>query len=209
MPNAMGLYDRYVLPWVLHLALQSADAARQRKKVVPRARGRVLEIGIGSGLNLPLYGDEVERVTGVEPSPQLLALARRQAERATVAVDLVAGGAESMRFETGSFDTVVSTWTLCSIPDVERALAEVRRVLRPDGRLLFVEHGLSPEPGVRRWQDRLTPMWRRCAGGCHLNRDMAALIIGGGFALGDIDTGYLVAGPRVATWSFRGSATPA
>ncbi len=204
----MGLYNRYVLPWVLHLAMQNPDATRLRQRVIPRARGRVLEIGIGSGLNLPLYGDDVRSVTGLDPSPRLLALARRRVPETGAAVDLVEGGAEAMDFEPWSFDCVVSAWTLCSIRDLDGALAEIRRVLRPDGRLIFVEHGRSPEKPVRRWQDRLTPIWRRCAGGCHLNRDIAAAIENAGFAVDEIDTGYLVAGPRFLTWHYRGIASP-
>jgi len=205
----MGLYNRFVLPWVIHLAMQNRDATRLRRRVVPEARGRVLELGIGSGLNLPFYGEGVANVTGIDPSPRLLSLAEKRAVEAPFMVHLREGGAEKMRFENDSFDTVVSTWTLCSIPDIAAALREVRRVLRPDGTFLFVEHGHSPEPRVSAWQDRLTPLWRRCAGGCHLNRDIAALIEDSGFRLGAIDTGYLVHGPRVLTWHYRGRAVPA
>jgi len=209
MMTAMGLYNRFVLPWVIHLAMQNRDATRLRRRVVPEARGRVLELGIGSGLNLPFYGEGVANVTGIDPSPRLLSLAEKRAVEAPFMVHLREGGAEKMRFENDSFETVVSTWTLCSIPDIAAALREVRRVLRPDGTFLFVEHGHSPEPRVSAWQDRLTPLWRRCAGGCHLNRDIAALIEDSGFRLGAIDTGYLVHGPRVLTWHYRGRAVPA
>jgi ubiquinone/menaquinone biosynthesis C-methylase UbiE len=208
MMVAMGLYNRFVLPWVIHLAMQTADTTRLRGRVIPEARGRVLEIGIGSGLNLPFYGDGVENVTGIDTSPGLLALAEKRARETPFMVHLRGDDAEKMRFDDASFDTVVSTWTLCSIPDLAAALREIRRVLRPDGRFLFVEHGRSPEPGISAWQDRLTPIWRRCAGGCHLNRDIAALIEGGGFRLGNVDIGYLVHGPRVLTWNTRGRAVP-
>jgi len=204
----MGLYNRFVLPWAIHLAMQSSDATRLRRRVVPEARGRVLEVGIGSGLNLPFYGDGVDNVTGIDPSPRLLRLAESRAKEAIFMVHLREAGAEKMRFDNDSFDTVVSTWTLCSIPDAARALDEIRRVLRPDGVFLFVEHGRAGEAPVRAWQDRLTPLWRRCAGGCHLNRDIAALIEGGGFVLRTIDTGYLVHGPRFLSWHYRGRATP-
>jgi len=208
MMTAMGLYNRYVLPSLLHLSMQAPDATRLRRRVIPEARGRVLEVGVGSGLNLPFYGEGVEHVTGIDPSPPLLARAGKAAETAPFMVDLIAGNAEAMDFDTASFDTVVSTWTLCSIPDVAAALVEIRRVLRPDGVFLFIEHGRAGEAPVRAWQDRLTPLWRRCAGGCHLNRDIAALISAGGLVIGDIDTGYLVHGPRVLTWHYRGRATP-
>jgi len=209
MMPAMGLYSRYVLPWALHLAMQTPDASRLRRRVIPDARGRVLELGIGSGLNLPFYGKDVENVTGIDPSSRLLALAEKRAREAPFMVHLREAGAEKLRFEDASFDTVVSTWTLCSIPDVAAALAETRRVLRPDGVFLFVEHGRAGEASVRALQNRLTPVWRRCAGGCHLNRDIAVLIEDSGLVIRAIDTGYLVHGPRFLTWHYRGRAAPA
>jgi ubiquinone/menaquinone biosynthesis C-methylase UbiE len=140
----------------------------------------VLEIGIGSGLNLPYYGTTVEQVTGLDPSPKLLAMAREAARRASVPLELIENSAESIPLYNRSIDTVVTTWTMCSIPDVQRALGEMRRILKPGGHLLFVEHGRAPEPGVRRWQHRLTPVSRRIGGGCHLNRAISELIEGAG-----------------------------
>jgi ubiquinone/menaquinone biosynthesis C-methylase UbiE len=167
----------------------------------------VLEVGIGSGLNLRFYGPQVTGLVGLDPSRELLAMARRRAPAAPCPVTLTAGSAEALPFRDQSFDTLVVTWTLCSIPDAARALREMRRVLRPGGALLFVEHGRSSDPGVRAWQDRITPLWRRVAGGCHLNRPIDALIRAGGFGIRRLDRSYL-RGPRVMTYLYRGEARP-
>ena len=167
----MGLYERWLLPRLVDLAMRNKQATRYREKIVPRAAGRVLEIGAGSGLNVALYGRDVERVLALEPSRKLLAMARRAAGNTTRPVELLDASAEAIPLPDRSVDTVVTTWTLCTIPEVARALTEMRRVLKPGGRLLFVEHGRSPDAGVRRWQDRLTPLWKRLGGGCHLNRE--------------------------------------
>ncbi|MGH7078262.1 MAG: class I SAM-dependent methyltransferase, partial [Acetobacteraceae bacterium] len=166
----MSLYQHLILPPLLHLAMRQKSLMPFRRRVIGAAEGRVLEIGIGSGLNLPLYGPGVRSVIGVEPSRELLRMARPRAATAAVPIELLEASAEVLPLEQGTIDTVVTTWTLCTIPDAQAALAEVRRVLKPGGKLLFVEHGRAPEPGVARWQDRLDPLWRRLAGGCHLNR---------------------------------------
>ncbi len=204
----MGIYDSYILPPLLHLAMRSPEAARQRRRIVPAARGRVLELGIGSGLNLPFYGAGVASLAGLDPSAPLLARARRAALSVPFEVELHQAAAEALPFEAASFDSLVMTWTLCSVADARRVLAEARRVLRPGGELIFVEHGQAPEPGVSAWQDRITPWWRRCAGGCHLNRDIAGLIGSGGFSLSSLEVGYLVKGPRPMTYHYLGRARP-
>jgi len=201
----MGLYGRYVVPFLINASMGSKEVTAQRTEVVPRARGRVLEVGIGSGLNLPFYGPEVTELDGVDPSPELLRHARRRAAAARFPVRLHPDSAERLPFPDGTFDTAVMTWTLCSIPDPEAALREVRRVLRPAGRLLFVEHGRSPEPAVARWQRRLEPVWRRVSGGCHLTRKVDDLIRAAGFQLDSVATGYLP-GPRVFTFQYQGDA---
>ena len=205
----MNLYERWVLPRLIHLTMKHQEATRHRRSLIPAARGRVLEIGIGSGLNLPFYGREVERVVGVDPSEELLALARGRLEAAPFAVELQARSAEELPFEAGSFDSAVTTWTLCSVPDAGRALAEVRRVLKPEGELLFVEHGRAEAPGVVAWQDRLNRIWGRLAGGCNLNRPIAALIREAGFRIDDLEAGHLVKGPKLVTYLYRGRARPA
>lgn len=204
----MGLYARHVLPCLLHAAMQQEVLHPFRARVAGAAEGRVLEIGIGSGLNLPLYGAAVRELVGIDPSAALLGRARRAAAGARMPVELVEGSAEALAFEDASFDAVVTTWSLCTIPDAGRALAEARRVLRPGGSLLFVEHGRAPEPGVARWQDRLDPLWSRIAGGCHLNRPMDALLRRNGFRLDALAT-CRVPGPRTHTFLYEGRARPA
>jgi len=178
-----------------------------RTRIAAAAEGRVLEIGIGSGLNLPLYGSDVSEVVGVDPSPALLSRAGNAAGRCRAPVTLVEGSAEALALDDRSFDTIVTTWSLCTIPHVHQALAEVRRVLRPGGVLLFVEHGRAPEPDIARWQDRLDPLWTRLAGGCHLNRPIDVLLSDAGFRLDALST-TRVPGPRTHTFLFEGRARP-
>ncbi len=201
-------YERHVLPWIIALAMRSAAVRVERERLVPRAAGVVLEIGVGSGLNLPFYGPAVERVIGVDPSPRLLAMTRRRARRHRRPLRLVQASAERLPLEDAVADTVVSTWTLCSIAAPVAALREMRRVLRPGGAFVFIEHGRAPDAAVRRWQDRITPVWRRVAGGCHVNRDIPALVTAGGFELQELDVGY-GRGPRFASYLFRGVARAA
>jgi ubiquinone/menaquinone biosynthesis C-methylase UbiE len=203
----MGFYQDRILPRLIDLTMGQARFAAYRGRVVPAAEGRVLEIGIGSGLNLPFYGRSVRQVIGLDPSRRLLAMARQAEPSGAGAVELVEGSAEEIPLERASVDSIVTTWTLCSIPDAPRALAEMRRVLRPGGRLLFVEHGRAPEPNIVWWQDRLTPAWKRLGGGCHLNRAIATLIEGAGFGLDRLETGYM-RGPRPMTFMYEGSARP-
>jgi ubiquinone/menaquinone biosynthesis C-methylase UbiE len=202
----MAVYSEVVLPRLCDLAMRNRLLLPYRRRVIGAARGRVLEIGVGSGRNLPLYGSARE-VLALEPAPPLIAMARR-ATGVTVPVTFVEGSAEAIPIDDAAVDTVVTTWTLCSIPRVDAALGEVRRVLRPGGRLLFVEHGLAAEESVRRWQHRLTPLWRRITGGCHLNRPIRALIEDGGFRLERLETSYLP-GPRALSFTYEGSAVPA
>lgn len=201
----MSFSSRFVLPPVLNLVMKDSRLRERRERLVPKAHGRVLEIGIGSGLNLPYYdASRVRRLCAVDPSAELLAMARSNATRLKIDVELAQQSAERLRFADGSFDSVVLTWTLCSIPDPALALAEIRRVLKAGGELLFIEHGLSPDPGVARWQRRLTPVWRPLAGGCHLDRPMATLL-GGVFPSAEIRTFYLE-GPRILTYMYEGCA---
>lgn len=203
----MALYRDRILPYLIHISMRQKTLMPYRQRVISRAKGRVLEIGVGSGPNLPFYGNKVASVVALDPSPKLLALAHRAAAKAASSVEFLQGSAETIPLADKSFDTVVTSWTLCTIPDVQRALGEVRRVLNPDGRLLFVEHGLSPDTGVRKWQDWLTPAWKRIGGGCHLNRPIVALIEGAGFRIERLETGYMK-GPKPMTFMYEGSATP-
>jgi ubiquinone/menaquinone biosynthesis C-methylase UbiE len=179
-----------------------------RQRVVGAAEGRVLEVGAGSGLNLPLYGPGVSSVLALDASSELLAMARERAAATSVPVEFLEASAEAIPIDNSSIDTVVTTWTLCTIADAQRALAEARRVLKPGGALLFVEHGRAPEADVARWQDRLDPLWSRMAGGCHLNRRIDALIAGSGFRIGSLAHARLP-GPRTHTFLYEGCARPA
>jgi ubiquinone/menaquinone biosynthesis C-methylase UbiE len=202
----MSLYSDTVLPWLTHLSMRNRLLRPYRERLLARARGRVLEVGIGSGLNLPLYGPEVERVVGLDPSAGLLRRARDATARARPPVSLVQASAESIPLADGSIDTIVMAWTLCSIPDAPAALAEMRRVLKPGGSLLFVEHGLSHEERVARWQHRLDPLWVRIS--CHLDNRVERMLNEAGFALEELKTGYLGRGPKPLTFMYEGQARP-
>lgn len=202
----MGIYEKLILPRLLDLAMRNSRLANYRQATVGAARGVVLEIGVGSGLNLPLYGPAVDRVCGIDPSSELLGRARERIADARVPVLLVRASAEQLPFTVAAFDTLVMTWTLCSIPKPSMALNEVRRVLKPGGRLLFVEHGLSPEPRIIGWQRWLTPCWKRIGGGCHLDRKMDDLIRAAGFRIDTLETGYMK-GPKPWTFMYQGAAT--
>jgi ubiquinone/menaquinone biosynthesis C-methylase UbiE len=202
----MGFYRKVVLPRLIELAMRNSQLGGYRQQTIGAARGHVLEIGVGSGMNLPVYGSAVDRVCGIDPSPELLDRARERVAAARVPVSLARASAEQLPFRDAAFDTLVMTWTLCSIPNPSAALNEMRRVLKPGGRLLFVEHGLAPEPAIIRWQHRLTPCWRRIGGGCHLDRKMDDLIRNAGFQIDALETGYMK-GPKPWTFMYVGSAT--
>ena len=204
----MNLYDRWVLPPILDLVMRQRPLQKYRREVVAAATGRVLEVGVGSGLNFPLYDKRVETVFGIDPSPRLLAVARRRAAGAGVRAEFLQGSASAIPLADNTMDTVVMTWTLCSIPDPLAALREMRRVLKPHGKLLFAEHGLSPESGIERWQHWLTPIWCRVAGGCHLDRKMDDLIRAAGFDIMRLRTEY-ANGPRPMTYMYLGCAQSA
>jgi ubiquinone/menaquinone biosynthesis C-methylase UbiE len=194
-----------ILPRLLDITMRNRRLAPYREQMIGLARGLVLEIGVGSGLNLPLYGLAVDCVCGIDPSPELLRLAWNRAAVALFPVSLFRASAEQLPFASAAFDTVVMTWTLCSIAHPVAALTEMSWVLKPGGRLLFVEHGLSPEPRIARWQQRLTPCWKCIGGGCHLDRKMDDLVRAAGFGFDVIDTGY-VKGPKPWTFMYQGAA---
>lgn len=202
----MGFYARRVLPYLINAAMKNKEATRLRAAWVPEARGRVLEIGIGSGLNLPFYSSGVECVVGVEPSAELQKIAEDRAKRSNTKVEFLSQSAEdTLALADESIDTIVMTWTLCSIADPMRALAQMKRVLRTNGRMLFIEHGKSCDAGVAAWQDRLTPVWKKIGGGCHLNRKIDDLLGAAGFEIEDLKTCYLP-GPRPMTYTYQGLA---
>lgn len=202
----MSFYERHVLPHVIHLCCGMKAIGRQRAKVVPAATGRVLEVGMGSGLNLPYYdADRVELVWGLEPSEGMRRKAQRRVDAAGVPVEWIDLPGEEIPLEDASADTVVLTYTLCTIVDWTAALAQMRRVLKPSGTLLFCEHGQAPDEKVRRWQQRINPAWKRIAGGCHLDRPIPDLIRGAGFAIDTLESGY-IPGPKFATFNYWGRA---
>src|SRR5215813_4485240 len=203
----MGFYKDQIVPLLINLTMRRRDLAAYRGRVIPAAEGRVLEVGIGSGFNLPFYSRNVERLIGLDPSPKLLAMVQRNLRADAPSVELVEGSAEAIPLESNSVDTVVTTWTLCSIPDAAGALREMHRVLRPTGRLLFIEHGRAPEANLRWWQDRLTPAWKWIGGGCHLNRAIQTLIEDAAFRFDRFETGYM-RGPKPLTFIYEGTARP-
>jgi ubiquinone/menaquinone biosynthesis C-methylase UbiE len=205
----MGFYERYVLPHVIDFAMRNEDSARLRAAWIPHARGEVLEVGIGSGLNLPFYSREVRRVYGVDPSAELLRMARHRAAAGSVRAEFLSQTADqSLPLDEGSMDTIVMTWTLCSIPNAPAALRQIKRVLKTGGRLIFIEHGRAPDGKVAAWQDRLTPLWKRFTGGCHLNRPIDELITAAGFEILEFSACY-VRGPRPMAYTYQGFAQPA
>jgi len=203
----MGFYSDVLLPRICHLSMRNRRLLPYRKRATGLAEGRVLEIGVGSGLNLPLYGASVREILALEPDAQLIAMAQRLTGSAAMPVTFMEASAEAIPIEDDSVDTVITTWTLCTIPQAVTALLEIRRVLRPSGRLVFVEHGLAPDQGVRWWQDRLTPAWRCISGGCHLNRPIRNLIEDGGFRVERLETGYMP-GPKPFAFMYDGTALP-
>jgi len=208
----MSFYERRILPCLLDKACAIEPIARQRAKIVPQARGRVLEIGAGSGLNLPFYDSaKVESLTCVEPSREIWA--RAQPQLAAFPVTHVAAGAEALGagagVDDGAFDTVVVTYTLCSMGDALAGLAAMRRAIKPTGTLLFCEHGAAPDANIARWQGRLNPLWKLIAGGCNLNRPIPTLIEASGFAIDTLETMYLPVSPKIAAYNYWGAARAA
>ncbi len=202
----MGLYERFVLPKVVNLTCTSKPIRYQRRKVVPLAKGRVLEIGIGSGLNLPYYDpSKVEMIWGLEPSMQMRTMAEKWVRETQLKVEFIGLSDDEIPLESDSVDTVLVTYTLCTIPDVVRALEDMRRVLMPGGELIFSEHGLAPDENVRRWQDRMNPIWKRFGGGCNLNRPIPSLIEQGGFKIKNMETMY-IPGWKPASFTYWGTA---
>lgn len=202
----MGFYQDQVLPRFIDVAVGGRDFAGIRQRVAVGLSGEVLEVGFGSGLNVPHYPVAVTRVQAVDPATVGRKLAAKRVAASPVPVQYVGLDGQALPLDPASIDHVLVTWTLCTIPDAQLALGEIRRVLRPGGELHFVEHGRSPEPHVARWQDRLTPLQRRMFGGCHLNRPIDALVAGAGFELRRTEN-YYMRGPKALGYMFEGIAT--
>jgi ubiquinone/menaquinone biosynthesis C-methylase UbiE len=206
----MGFYDRHILPWLLDAAMSTKPITYQRKKVVPRAEGRVLEVGFGAGHNLPHYdAAKVTHLWALEPSAQMRARAKERVAASPIRLDYLGLSGESIPLDDGAADTVLITYTMCTIPDVMTALGEMRRVLKPAGRMIFCEHGTAPDADVARWQRRITPVWKSLCGGCHVDRPIPKLIQDAGFKVEDMQTMYLPGTPRFAGFNYWGSATKA
>ena len=201
----MGLYDKYILPKFLNCACGSKPINYQRQKVVPLAKGKVLDIGIGSGLNIPFYNsDKIDKVIGIDPSHELIELAKELANDSKASIELVIGSAESIPYPDNFFDTVLVTYTMCTIPNVAIANKEMWRVLKDDGRLIFCEHGLAPDKKISKWQNSIDPFWGKIAGGCHLNRDIQKLITDAGFSFETLDKMYIPSTPKFAGYNYWG-----
>ncbi len=201
----MSLYNKYILPKFLNCACGSKPINYQRQKVVPLAKGKVLDIGIGSGLNIPFYNsDKIDKVIGIDPSHELIDLAKELANDSKTSIELVIGSAESIPYPDNFFDTVLVTYTMCTIPNVAIANKEMWRVLKDDGRLIFCEHGLAPDKKISKWQNRIDPFWGKIAGGCHLNRDIQKLITDAGFSFESLDKMYIPSTPKFAGYNYWG-----
>jgi ubiquinone/menaquinone biosynthesis C-methylase UbiE len=203
----MSLYEKYVLPKFLNCACGSKPVARQREKVVPLAEGRVLEIGIGSGLNLPFYDKtKVDEIWGLDPSEELSGMARTVATQEGMKVNFISSGAEEIPLPDDHFDSVLITYTMCTIPEVIRANREIRRVLKDQGKMIFCEHGVAPDDNIRKWQKRINPFWGKIAGGCNINRNIPSLIQESGFDIVEMEEMYLPNTPKIAGYNFWGYA---
>ncbi len=202
----MTFYEERVLPHLIHFACSTRPNQKQREKIVPHARGDVLEIGFGSGLNLPFYNaQKVRKIWGLEPSEGMRRKSRALVDASELDVELIDLPGESIPLEANSVDTVLVTYSLCTIPDAIVALKGMRRMLKPGGSLLFCEHGIAPDESVRRWQGRLNPVWSRVAGGCNMNRDIPDLIVKSGFEI-TTDERMYIPGAKVLCYNFWGRA---
>jgi ubiquinone/menaquinone biosynthesis C-methylase UbiE len=206
----MGFYDRHILPRLLNAAMSAKPITYQRRKVVPRAEGRVLEIGFGAGHNLPFYdAAKVTHLWALEPAKEMRELAAERVAASPIALEFLDLPGEQIPLDSESADTVLVTYTLCTIPDVHKALGEMRRVMKHDGRMIFCEHGEAPDDNVKRWQQRLTPLWKTIGGGCHLGRPIPGMIREAGFRVDDMETMYLPGTPHFAGFNYWGAATKA
>ena len=203
----MGFYNKYILPKFINCACGSKPINYQRDKLVPYAKGIVLDIGIGSGLNIPFYNkSNIKYLYGLDPSPELLETAMKVAKTHELEIEFLECGAESIPLPDDSIDTIVITYTMCTIPDISLSNAEMLRVLKPNGKLLFCEHGLAPDERVAKWQKIINPVWNRIAGGCNLNRDIPKLIESSGLKISEIEEMYLPNTPKFAGYNYWGIA---
>lgn len=204
----MGLYDRYVVPRLVTCACGTKPVIKQRQKVVPKAMGTVLEFGIGAGHNLPHYdSSRIDRVIGIDPCATSWELASERAANLDFDVEFIQGSALDVPIEDASVDSVLITFTLCTVPDPMAALREAKRTLKPGGKVYFCEHGLAPDERVAKWQNRVNPIWKKVFGGCHINRDTAGLLTEAGFKLDELEQMYLPGTPTIAGFNTWGEAS--
>ncbi|MBE9117370.1 class I SAM-dependent methyltransferase [Lusitaniella coriacea LEGE 07157] len=202
----MGFYSNVIFPRILDLSMSSSMLTPYRQQVLAETEGDVLEVGFGTGLNLPYYPSTVRKIVAVDPNPTMKRLAQKRIDASTIEVEFCQLSGESLPMNDNQFDCVVSTWTLCSIPNIQGALQEIRRVLKPQGRFFFVEHGVSPEPNVEVWQNRLNPLQQKIGDGCNLNRNMEKLINEAGFAIAHLDKLYMERSPKFLGYLYKGTA---
>jgi len=203
----LGFYDKYILPKFLNCACGTKPINYQREKIVPLAKGIVLDIGIGSGLNIPFYNkSNIDRLYGLDPSEELLKIAKPLAKKNELEIEFLQCGAEAIPLPDQSIDTVLITYTMCTIPDIKLSNSEIMRVLKPEGQLLFCEHGLAPDKNIAKWQRRINPIWSKIAGGCNLNRDIPNLITSSGFKISNMEEMYLPSTPKFAGYNYWGVA---
>ena len=202
------VYENYVLPKMLDCCCSTKPISYQRKKIVPEASGTILEIGIGSGLNIPYYQkSKINKVIGLEPSEQLCKMAKKTADDNNFSIDFLVNGAEEIELPSNSIDTILLTYTLCSIPEPYIALKEIMRVMKSDGRILFCEHGIAPDEVVQKWQNRINPLWGKLFGGCNINRDIPNILKNGGFKINSLDKMYLPSTPKIVGYNYWGEAS--
>ena len=201
-------YEKFVLPKVLDVCCSTKPITYQRNKIVPNAEGTILEIGIGSGLNIPYYQkSNIKKIYGLDPSPELCEMAKKAAHNNEIKIDFLIEGAEEIKLPSQSIDTVLITYTLCSIPNPNDALKEMKRVLKHDGKILFCEHGAAPDLNVFKWQNRINPLWGKLFGGCNINRDIPSIILNSGFKINNLEQMYLPRTPKIVGYNYWGSAT--
>tara|TARA_B100000927_G_scaffold47790_1_gene34841 strand:- start:355 stop:978 length:624 start_codon:yes stop_codon:yes gene_type:complete len=203
-----SIYNKYVVPKLLDVCCSTKPIKYQRNKIVPYAKGEVLEIGIGSGLNLPYYNKSlVKKVYGLDPSEELNEIALKNASEINLDINFIISGAEQIKLPSKSIDTVLITYTLCTIPEFKAALKEIKRVLKDDGIMLFCEHGLAPDKKVSKWQNRINPLWGKLFGGCNINRNIPHIIQESGLNIKKLEQMYLPSTPKIVAYNYWGVAS--
>ena len=200
-------YEKYLLPKLLDTCCSTKPINYQRKKIVPHAEGTILEIGIGSGLNIPFYEkSKVNTIYGLDPSSELCEMAKKTAIKSELDIDFLINGAEEIKLISNSVDTVLLTYTLCTIPNPFDALREIKRVMKPDGKIFFCEHGIAPDKTIIKWQNRINPLWGKLFGGCNINRDIPNILLEGGFKINNLEQMYLPSTPKIVGYNYWGNA---